>query len=820
MAENRSSCGREPTLTLSQSVRDHLRNTIGKLPGNATMNDWYLALAYAVRDRMMCTWLESIQRYTEDVPVVVWLSSEYVNRPLLTRMLVSLGLHEEAEGAMKELGLALSDVVGQEVDPGLGSGDKGVVASSFLESLATRDVPAIGYGARYEFGPFRQEIENGWQVEVTDKWLFHGYPWEFKRPEVTFTVNIGGHTESYYDDQDRFRVRWIPKFAIRGTAYDTPVTGYRSGVINLLRLWRAEAIGSFDYESFKSLDYISAVNEKIATEAISKILYPDDEPYAGKQLRLAQEYFFVSCALQDLIRQHLLRWKPIYRLADSFAVHLNDTAPAIAVAEMMRLLVDEHSVGWEKAWYMTQNIFSFTHYVLLPESLEKWPLPLFAGLLPRHLEIIYEINRRFMDEIWLRYPNDPDRMSRLSLIDESDQKYVRMSHVALLGSHAVSGVSRKQSETLMRTVYADWHELYPERFFHITTGISPRKWMVCMNPRLSSLVTSIIGDGWIKNLDEIRQLESFSSDPSLIRKWQEVKREAKLHLASVIRERTGVKVDPDSLFDVHMKRIHEANRQILTLLSILTQYRVMKQNPADAVVPRTVIFAGKAAPGYFMAQLMVKLVNAVADVINTDVDVAGRLRIVFFPDLNAKNMDVLCSAADLSEQLTTAGREAVGAGAMKMAMNGALMIASRNGIPLEMAEHIGSDHCFLFGLSADEVMEEKVRGYHPAELYRSDSILREILDLIRSGVFSRDDVTLFKPLLDSLIGRDECMVLADYPSYIDSQERVNALYKNRKAWTKASIITVSRMGMFSSDRAVREYCDTVWHVGSLKRSGG
>jgi len=808
------------TDSIRQSMVAHLRSSLAKVPETATLNDWFLALALTARSRLMQKWIHSLRNYTEDVGIVAYLSAEYVVGPQLGKMLVDLGMYDDAAEAVKELGLSLSDLLHQEAEPGLGSGGRGRLAACFMDSLATLDVPAIGYGVRYEYGSFRQEIHEGWQVEMTDKWLSYGNPWEVQRPEIAYTIKLGGHTESYYDEHDCFRVRWIPKFALKGVAYDTPVSGYQSGIINLLRLWKAEAIDSFDYESFRTGDYFSALNEKIASESISKILYPDDEPYAGKQLRLAQQYFFVSCALQDMIRMHLLRWRPIHTFSDSFSVHMHDAPSAIAVAEMMRLLVDEHLVSWDKAWYITQNTFSHTNHAMLAEAIEKWPVQLFSGILPRHIEIIYEINRRFLDELWITHPNDAEKLSRLSVIDESDQKYIRLSHLALLGSHAVSAVSRKHAEVLQNRLFSDFHALYPERFFCVMNGVSPRYWVVAANPGLSSLISSIIGDGWIRDLQEIQQLESFAADPSLMKKWREVKRESKILLGSLIRDKTGIAVDPDTLFDVQVKRFHESSRHHLNLLHILTLYCRIKRNPGIDVTPRTCILAGKASPGYFMAQLIVKLIHSAAAVINDDPDVAGRLKIVFFPDLNAKYLHRICPAADLSEQISTAGCEAAGIGGIKLALNGAVTIGSRNGTNIDLASNVGADHVFLFGLSGEEVILMKSHGYHPAEFYRAHADLKEVIDLISSGMFSRQDVTLFKPLIDSLLNRDEYMVLADYQSYLDSHERINATFRDTKQWAKMSIRTVSRMGSFSSDRAIREYREKIWHTAPVQIQQG
>jgi starch phosphorylase len=801
---------------IKQSVLDNLYFHFAKVPHAATRNDWCMALAYTVRDRMIQRWIKTLQNFTEDLTVVAYLSSEFLMGPQLGINLINLGIYEEVFQAVKGLGLNLHELTEQEEEPGLGNGGPGRLAACYMDSLATLEIPAIGYGVRYEFGTFGQKIRDGWQVEMTDKWLCPGNPWEIPRPEITYNVSLGGRTESYYDEQDCFRVRWIPKFSIKGAAYDTPISGYGVATTNLLRLWKSEAIESFDFEAFNIGDYFGAVNEKIASESISKILYPDDEPYIGKHLRLAQQYFFVSCALQDMIRLHLLRWKNIHNFSDSFAVQLNDTHPAIAVAELMRLLVDEHLVSWDKAWYITQNTFSYTNHAILPEALQKWPLPLFAGILPRHLEIIYEINRRFLDEIWLKYPDNNDKLTRLSLIDESDQKYVRMAHLASLGSHVINGVSEIHSELLKKTILPDLYEIYPERFYNVTTGVTPRRWIVLSNPGLAELITNTIGDRWISQLEEIKQLESFANDPNLIKKWQRVKYENKRDLARIIHDQTGISINPDTLFDVQMKRLHEYKRQHLSVLNIITLYNRIKKNPRIDITPRTFIFGGKSSPGYFMAKLIIKLINSVAEVVNNDPDVAGRLKVVFFPDFNVKNGQKVYPSADLSEQISTAGREASGTGNMKFSMNGALTIGTLDGANIEIREEVGAENFFLFGLTAEEVYNMKSQGYNPMVYYNANPDLKEVIDLISSGFFSQRDVTLFKPLIDSLLCRDEHMILADYQSYIDCQDRVSMAFKNQKKWTNMSILTVARMGKFSSDRSIREYNEKIWHAAPLK----
>jgi starch phosphorylase len=801
---------------IRQSVLDNLYFHMGKVPDTATQHDWYMALAYTVRDRLMQRWIKTVQNYTEDLTVVAYLSDEFLMGPQLGMHLINLGISNEIFQALQGLGLNVQELAGQEGEPGLGNSGLGMLAACSMDSLAALEIPAIGYGIRYEFGAFHQEIRDGWQVEMTDKWLRHGNPWELQRHEIAYTVNFGGHTESYYDEQACFRVRWIPKFALKGTAYDTPVSGYRVATTNLLRLWKSEAIETFDYEAFNLGDYFGAVNEKIASESISKILYPDDEPYIGKQLRLAQQYFFVSCALQDMIRLHLLRWKNINAFSSSFAVQLNDTHPAIAVAELMRLLVDEHLVNWDKAWYITQNAFSYTNHATLTEALEKWPLSIFANILPRHLEIIYEINRRFLDEIWLKYPDNYEKSSSISLIDESDQKYVRMAHLGSLGSHAVNGVSEIHSELLKKSVFPDLYELYPERFLNITSGVTQRRWMVLSNPGLAELITNTIGEGWISNLEEIKQLEAFANEPNLRKNWLQIKHENKSELAGILHARTGVSVRPDTLFDIQMKRFHESRRQHLNALHIITLYNRIKRNPQTDITPRTFIFGGKASPGYFIANLILKLINSIAEVVNNDADVAGRLNVVFFPDLNVKNGHQIYPAADLSEQISTAGRESSGTGGIKFSMNGALTIGTSNGMNMEVHEEVGPENMFLFGLSAEEISAMKSEGYNSMAYYNENPDLKAAVDLISSGYFSKKDTDLFKPFVDSLLCRDEQMVLADYQFYIDCQDRISNAFKDKEKWAGMSILTVARMGKFSSDRSIREYNEKIWNAAPLK----
>ena len=808
---------------IADALIQNLHYRQAKLPAHATPNDWYMALAYAVRDRMLDGYIrtvETIASHESTAKVVAYLSAEFLTGPHLGNGLIALGLWEAAERALAGVGQNLPDVLEQEEEPGLGNGGLGRLAACYMDSLATLDVPAIGYGIRYEFGIFDQAIRDGWQVELTDKWLRFGNPWEIVRSEIAFDVKFGGRTEPYLDDERRYRVRWIPERMVKGIAYDTPIPGYRVPATNLLRLWKAEAAESFDFDAFNVGDYHGAVAEKVASETISKVLYPNDEPEAGKRLRLAQQFFFVSCSLQDMIRLQLSRRKPLSELSSYWAAQLNDTHPSIAVAELMRLLVDEHLMDWDQAWTITERTCGYTNHTLLAEALERWPLPLFARLLPRHLEIIYEINRRFLDAVRLRHPGDDQLLARLSIIGEDGAKSVRMAHLASVGSHAINGVAALHTELLKRTVLGDFHRIAPEKFLNVTNGVTPRRWMVLSNPRLSALITRHIGGRWISDLEEeLGRLEPLAEDREFQREWRAVKADNKSALAGIIRQHTGIVVNPQSLFDIQVKRLHEYKRQHLNVLYLITLYNRLKRAGGAGQPPRTAIFGGKAAPGYRIAKLIIRLINGVAAVVNRDPQVSDTLSVVFLPDFNAKRAQHVYPAADLSEQISTAGKEASGTGNMKFALNGALTIGTLDGANVEIRDAVGPDNFFLFGLTADEVAGLKAAGYAPRSFYESNQELREAIDLIGDGAFSDGDRELFRPLVESLLNRDEYMLLADYQAYLDCQQHVNDAYRNQDDWTRMSILNSARAGRFSSDRSIREYCRDIWHVSPLGAQG-
>jgi glycogen phosphorylase len=803
--------------TLAQAIVENLYYALGRVPQVATRNDWYTALALTVRDRMLQNWVKTADLLHRDVKVVSYLSAEFLMGPHLGNALVCLGIQSEARQAADQLGLDLDELLDQEEEPGLGNGGLGRLAACYLDSLSTLRIPALGYGIRYEFGIFDQAIRDGWQVEVTDKWLRFGNPWEIARPEMTYDVGLGGHTEAGVDEQGRYRVRWIPARVVKGMAYDTPVPGYRVDHVCLLRLWKAEAVESFDFADFNVGNYWEAVQEKIFSETITKVLYPNDEPEVGKKLRLLQQYFFVSCSLQDMLRIHLqLKGSTPESFHDGFAVQLNDTHPSIAVAELMRLLVDVHGLAWEPAWKATQAALAYTNHTLLPEALEKWPLAMFAEILPRHLEIIHEINRRFLDAVRVQYPGDEARVARLSIIDETGSRSVRMAHLACVGSHAINGVAALHSELLRETVLRDFAALWPAKFCNVTNGVTPRRWVVLANPQLARLITDSIGSSWVRHAEELERLEPLAQDAAFRRAWRDIKQENKQRLAAVLLARTGIGIDPQRLFDVQVKRLHEYKRQLLNVLHAITLYNRLRERTRAAGPPRTILFAGKAAPGYFTAKLIIKLIHSVAETIAAEPLAAGHLQVVFIPDFNVKNAQPVYPAADLSEQISTAGLEASGTGNMKFAMNGALTIGTLDGANVEIRTEVGAENFFLFGLTAEEVQQAKSQGYRPREHYEANPELRLALDQIANGHFSGGDTELFRPLVEALLSRDEYLLLADFPAYVACQERVGAAYEDAEDWTRRSILNVARIGKFSSDRAIREYCDKIWNAKPLE----
>ena len=808
--DNRTGLGKE---ALKQSFLENLFYLQGKFPALATRMDYYMALAYVVRDRMLRRWISTAAAYTRHGSrTVAYLSAEFLMGPHLGNNLVNLGIYDEAQQATAELGLDLDDLLNEEQEPGLGNGGLGRLAACFLDSMATLEIPSMGYGIRYEFGIFDQEIVDGWQVERTDKWLRFGNPWEIVRPEWAKEVKFGGRVERYTEANGRFRVRWLPDKTVIGVPYDTPILGFATNTANTLRLWRAEAPEAFDFHMFNRGDYYGAVNSKIVSENITKVLYPNDQSFQGKELRLEQQFFFVSCSLQDMLRIMRGQKIPVERFHEKFAVQMNDTHPAIAVAELMRLLVDENDLEWDQAWNITRKSLAYTNHTLLPEALECWPIDMFARLLPRHLEIILEINARFLDEARIRFFGDEQRIARLSLIDESGARFVRMAHLAVVGSHAVNGVAQLHSELLKRQLLPDFHALWPQKFCSKTNGVTPRRWVVLSNPGLTKLISSAIGDSWIKDLSRLKALEPLAEDQAFRSRWHEIKYANKQRFAALMRARTGVAIDPVSMFDVQVKRIHEYKRQHLCILHVIGLYHRLKREYECDIPPRTFIFGGKAAPGYHMAKLIIKLINSVGDVVNRDPAVRDHLKVVFLPNFNVSTGQRVYPAADLSEQISTAGKEASGTGNMKFSMNGALTIGTLDGANIEIRDQVGEENFFTFGLTVPEVDAMRLQGYDPSIYYREHAELREAIDLIRAGFFSRGDTELFRPLIDMLLTKDPYMVLADYASYSACQERVGRAFSDRQDWVRKSILNVARSGIFSSDRSIREYCDEVWTV--------
>ena len=800
---------------LRRGIEDHLRYSLGRPDALLEQQHYYYALALAVRDRMQDRWVKTTETYLrESSKVACYLSAEFLLGPHLGNNLLNLDVEDEARAALAALGQDLDEVLACEQEPGLGNGGLGRLAACYLESLATLERPAIGYGIRYEFGIFDQEIHDGWQVETTDNWLDDGNPWEIAKPEVNYRVGWGGHTEYFRDDDGVERVRWVPERSIKGVYYGTPIQGYGVNTCNTLTLWSARAMKELALDAFNAGDYYRAVEEEVAAETVTKVLYPNDEPEVGKQLRLLQQYFFVSCSLQDILRLiEDLAGSHVRSLPDRVAVQLNDTHPSIAVAELMRLLIDERDLDWDTSWRITVATMAYTNHTLLPEALETWPLSMFQRFLPRHLEIIYEINRRFLDEVRAKFPGDEARVRRMSIIGEDGNKNVRMAYLATVGSHAVNGVAAMHSELVKTTILKDFYEMWPERFSNKTNGVTPRRFMGLSNPGLRALLDETIGAGWMADLSKLRALAPLADDPAFGQRWRAVKRENKARLSDYIAAHTGIALDPDWMFDVQVKRIHEYKRQHLNVLHIVTLYNRLKQNPTLEIAPRAFIFGGKAAPGYHIAKLMIKLINSVAATVNSDPDVNGRMKVAFIPNFNVQNGQLIYPAADLSEQISTAGKEASGTGNMKFMMNGALTIGTLDGANVEMREEAGPENFFLFGMTVEEVTKLQREGYRPRDYINGE--LTTALGSIAEGRFSGGDTEVFAPLISNLSDHDHFLVLADYADYIRSQDEVGETWRDTPTWTRKSILNSARSGKFSSDRPITEYCDEIWNVGPV-----
>jgi starch phosphorylase len=798
--------------SVTQSLARHLIYSVGKDPITATDRDWFFTLAHVVREHLVEGWMDTMRRYyVNDSKRVYYLSMEFLIGRSLVNSMLNIGFADEVRKACIDAGLDLGKITELEFDAALGNGGLGRLAACFLDSMATIGLPGFGMGIRYEYGMFNQQIENGWQVEHPDNWLRYGNPWEFPRPEVLFPVKFHGRVVQYSDEHGRTRHHWIESDDVMAMAYDTPVPGYGLNTVNNMRLWSAKASRDFDLRYFNEGNYIKAVEDKNESENLSKVLYPNDTTAMGRELRLKQQYFFVSASLQDILFRFLKNHESLAGLPEKVAIQLNDTHPSIAIPELMRLLVDVHRMEWDQAWSITTRTFSYTNHTLMPEALETWLVSLFESVLPRHLQIIYEINQRFLLEVMHHFPGDNDLLRRMSIIDESHGRRVRMSHLAIVGSHHANGVAQLHSDLMKTTIFSDFDRHFPGRLINVTNGITPRLWLNQANPGLATLITSRIGKGWITDLTQLRQLSGLADNPSFREEFSAVKRANKQRLTELIKNRLSRQIDPDSLFDVQVKRIHEYKRQLLNILHVITLYNRIRTNPSLEVVPRTVIIAGKAAPGYLTAKLIIKLANSVADIVNNDPAVRGLLKLVFIPNYDVSTASIIIPAADLSQQISTAGTEASGTGNMKLALNGALTIGTLDGANIEIMEEVGEDNIFIFGLNAQEVAALKSSGYNPWNYYHANNELKWALDMIASGYFSPDQTDLFRPIFESLTnGGDNYLLLADYVSYIAAQERVETLYRDQQQWTRRAILNVAGMGKFSSDRTISEYAEKIW----------
>lgn len=800
--------------SLKKSFVNHMEYSLGKDEYTATPQDCYSSIALATRDRLIERWIATQQTYyRKNAKRVYYLSLEFLIGRTLGNSLINLGLYNEADKAMHELGYTLEELREKEWDAGLGNGGLGRLAACFLDSLATLELPAVGYGIRYEYGIFFQSIRDGYQIETPDNWLRLGNIWEFPRAEFIYNVHFYGRVERYHDAGGKLRNRWVDTEEIIAMGYDTPVPGYRNNTVNNLRLWSAKASREFDLNYFNDGDYIKAVSAKSISENITKVLYPNDNIFEGKELRLRQEYFFVSATIQDIIRRFKKTHTGFREFSDQVAIQLNDTHPAISIPELMRILVDEEDLGWDEAWDITVKTFGYTNHTILPEALERWPVTLLGRVLPRHLEIIYEINRRFLEHLATLHPGNEEMMRELSIIEEGGEKKVRMANLAIIGSHAINGVAALHTEILKASVFRDFYRIWPEKFNNKTNGITQRRWLKLCNPKLASLISEKIGEQWAVDLFELKKLIPLADDAAFQERWTSIKRGNKEFLAKYIMNHDNVAVNLDSMFDIQVKRIHEYKRQLLNALHVVTLYNRIKDNPGGDFVPRTVLFAGKAAPGYYMAKLIIKLINSIAAVVNNDPQMGDRLKVLFLRNYAVSNAEKIIPAADLSEQISTAGTEASGTGNMKFALNGALTIGTLDGANIEIKEEVGDDNIFIFGLDAPGVANLRHSGYNPFYYYNNNQELNRVINQIQGGFFSKGQPDLFRPIIDALLYQgDPYMLLADYESYVNCQQRVSEAYRDRRRWARMSIMNTARMGKFSTDRTISEYANEIWGV--------
>jgi starch phosphorylase len=802
--------------SMKEGILYHLKFSLAHDRGSATKRDWWLATSKAVQERIIDRMIATqAVHHEQDVKRVYYLSLEFLMGRLFSNSLYSAGLYKETEEALKELGLSIDDLRGEEYDMGLGNGGLGRLAACFLDSLATLDYPAIGYGIHYEFGLFRQEFMNGHQVEHPDDWMRYGTPWEIVRPEFSQAVELYGNVENVFDDKGNYVPRWVNTKRILGIPYDIPIPGYGTNTVNFLRLWESRPYEKINLEAFNRGGYSEALSEKTKSETVSKVLYPNDKSEAGKELRLIQQYFFVSCSLRDIIRRFHKHPRGWNEFPDKVAIQLNDTHPAMAVLELMRILHDEEKLSWDEAWDIVTKTLAYTNHTLLPEALEKWSVPLFEHVLPRHLQLVYEINRRLMEKVEAAYPGDVDKKREMSLIEEGNGQRVRMANLAVVGSHSVNGVAALHTELLKKHLFHDFDEFYPTKFNNKTNGITPRRWLQAANPRLAELITSKIGSGWIKDLDQLQQLTKWADDPEFQQQFMAIKHANKADLASLIQRECGVTVNPSALFDVQIKRLHEYKRQHLNLLHIVALYRRILQNPDLDVTPRVFLFAAKAAPGYDLAKCIIKAINAVGAKINSDPRVGDKLKVIFLPNYRVSLAQRIIPAADISEQISTAGKEASGTGNMKLALNGALTIGTLDGANVEILEEVGPDNIFICGLTVHEVEALVARGYNPMDYYLADEELRAVVDWVGSNYFTPDEPGVLAPLQYTFTHGDPFLCLADFRSYSDAQKRVDEAYRDKARWAKMAILNTARVGKFSSDRTIHEYAREIWKLPAV-----
>ncbi len=796
-----------------EDIKQHLRYTLAKDEYSSTDWDSYRSVVLSVMDRLHDRWINTQQSYYKnDDKRVYYLSMEYLIGRLLDNMLVNLGMQDVAAEAMQEVGLDYDKIRNAEWDAGLGNGGLGRLAACFLDSMATLGIPAIGYGIRYDFGIFYQQIEDGYQIEKPDLWLRYGNPWDIVRPKIQYNVPFYGKSHAYHDESGDLRFNWDDTHDVLAVAYDTPIPGYKNEVVNNLRLWKASSSSSIDLKSFNQGQYIDAVRDTQLNENISRVLYPNDKMFVGQELRLKQEFFLVAASMQDILRRFKKTNDDWRKLPEKVAIQCNDTHPNLAIPELMRFLVDEEGLDWDLAWDIPVKTMSYTNHTLLPEALEKWPVSLLRNLLPRHLQIIYEINRRFLQSVQAEIGDDRGKISRLSIVGEGENPVVHMASLGIVGSHKINGVAAMHSDLIQKTLFRDFNELFPDRFTNKTNGITPRRWLRQCNRELADLITDKIGEGWVTDLDQLKKIEKFADDKAFMKKFAKIKQKNKQNMADYIEEKRGIKIDTASMFDIQIKRIHEYKRQLMLTLYAITRYNQIKANPDMDAVPRTILVAGKAAPGYTLAKLFIKLMNDVGKKINSDPDVNGKLKFLFLENYSVTLAEKMIPSANLSEQISTAGFEASGTGNMKFALNGALTIGTLDGANVEIKEEVGDENIFIFGNTVDDVDHFRREGYNPWDFYNGNNDLKQVIDQIRDGFFN-EDRGLFEPIIDSLLNKgDYFLVLADYEAYVNEQAKVDELFKDQEKWNRMALLNTARVGKFSSDRTIRDYAEEIWDV--------